>query len=155
MDLRNTTLDDLAAVIGFSATVRLAAWYGGAGSLYVPAQAMPDNLLSRLIGEAAARRLTDEWGGELLSVPHGCHEEELRRNRICCLLERGFSTQDVSALERITVRRVQQVCRELERAGLLSRAVPSKLGRRPGKELRAVPTCTPAAQPTTNPTVPS
>lgn len=133
MELRNTTLDDLASTIGFSATARLAAWYGDAGNLYVPATAEPNNVLSRLIGIAAARKLSEAWGGEFLAIPRlRDHEDDVRKNRIGRMLEKGFNTREIARLERISERRVQQICRELEQAGLIKVVGPAKRGRPPG-----------------------
>jgi hypothetical protein len=126
MDLRNTTLDDLASTIGFSATARLAAWYGDAGNLYVPAAAEASHVLTRLIGLAAARRLSEQWGGEHLAIPRlRDHEDDVRKNRIGRMLEKGFNTAEIARLERISERRVQQVCRELELAGLINVVGPA------------------------------
>lgn len=121
MSLRNNTLDDIAAVIGFSATLRLSAWYGDGGNLYIPANVDEDSLLTRLLGISAAKALSKEWGGEHLAIPRLTnYEEDARKKMICRMLEKGFGTREVSSYMRVSERRVQQICRELEVEGLLT-----------------------------------
>lgn len=128
MDIqKNTTLDDIAAVIGFSATLRLSAWFGNGNNLYVPDTVEDGQVLVRLLGRSAAERLTQAFGREHLAVPRlASYEEDVRRKRIGSLLEGGFSTRQVSQFERISERRVQQICRELEVAGLITPVGPAK-----------------------------
>jgi len=131
MEQRNTTLDDIAAVIGFTATVRLAAWYGNGNNLYVPDVVADDQVLVRLLGRSAAERLSVEFGREWLAIPRlSGYDEDVRRQRVGSMLEKGFSTREVARHERVSERRVQQLCRELEVAGLISPIGPVK---RPGK----------------------
>ena len=42
-------MDDVCAIIGFSATVRLIAWHGGS-HIYVPGEATPGHPLVALMG---------------------------------------------------------------------------------------------------------
>lgn len=127
MDIQNTTLDDIAAVIGFSATLRLSAWFGNGNNLYVPDTVEDGQVLVRLIGRSAAERLTKAFGREHLAVPRlAAYEEDVRRKRIASLLEGGFSTRQISQFDRISERRVQQICRELEVAGLITPVGPAK-----------------------------
>ena len=131
MEQRNTTLDDIAAVIGFTATVRLAAWYGNGNNLYVPDVVADDQVLVRLLGRSAAERLSVEFGREWLAIPRlSGYDEDVRRQRVGSMLEKGFSTREVARHERVSERRVQQLCRELEVAGLIAPLGPVK---RPGK----------------------
>lgn len=128
MDIQNTTLDDIAAVIGFSATLRLSAWFGNGNNLYVPDTVEDGQVLVRLLGRSAAERLTEAFGREHLAVPRlAAYEEDVRRQRIGKLLEGGFSTRQISQFERISERRVQQICRELEVAGLITPVGPAKV----------------------------
>lgn len=120
MSLRNNTLDDISAIIGFSATLRLSAWFGDGGNLYVPAKVDEDSLLTRLLGISAAKALSNEWGGEHIAIPRlTTYEEDNRKKMICRMLEKGFGTREVSNYVRLSERRVQQICRELEVEGLL------------------------------------
>lgn len=127
MELKATTLDDIAAVVGFSAALRLSAWYGDIGSVYVPKDVSEEQNLSRLIGVSAATRLSAEWGGELLSVPSiNAYEDDVKRRTIKRMLERGFGAREVSNYVKLSERRVQQICRELEMIGLLEPIVPRR-----------------------------
>ena len=120
MDHRNTILDDISSVIGFTLTLRVAAWFGNTNSLYVPQTVEEGQLLVMLIGRRPAEKLTEAFPGEWLAVPRlTAYEEDERRHRIALLLTRGFSTREVSKIERMSERRVQQLCRELEVAGVI------------------------------------
>ena len=126
MDRTNTTLDDIAAVIGFSATLRLSAWYGNGNNLYVPNNVEEGQVLVLLIGRSAAQRLTEEFGGGHLAVPRiVSYEEDCRRQRVATLLTRGFSTREVSRFEKVSERRIQQICRELEQCGIIAPVGPA------------------------------
>ena len=127
MELRNTTLDDISAVIGFSATLRLVAWFGDGSNLYVPNTAEEGHLLVRLIGLPAAARLCEAWPGEHLAVPRlRDHEDDLRKRFVARMIEKGFGTREIAGMQRISERRVQQILRELEVAGLVQVAGPAR-----------------------------
>lgn len=127
MELTNTALDDLSSVIGFTATLRLAAWFGDSGNLYVPVQAAEDQVIAKLIGVANARRLSTQWPGEHINVPRlSDYEVDMRRGAIATMLDRGMSTREISHILHIGERRVQQICRELETAGLIDVVGPPK-----------------------------
>ena len=127
MELRNTTLDDISAVIGFSATLRLVAWFGDGGNLYVPNSAEDGHLLVRLLGLPSATRLCEAWPGEHLAVPRlRDHEDDLRKRFVARMIEKGFGTREIAGMQRISERRVQQILRELELAGLVQPAGPAR-----------------------------
>ena len=63
--MRVSTLDDLCAVIGYTATRIIAAWYPGR-QLYVPMRADPAPPLARLIGFPALRALGNFGTGGLV-----------------------------------------------------------------------------------------
>lgn len=118
---QNSSLDDVAAVIGFTATLRLVAWYGDTNAqVYVPEAADPEHEFARVIGLAAFRRLADEWGGQHLAVPTlDAYEEDCRNRRVKLLLERSLSPREIGRIVGLGERRVQQIRRTLEEAGLL------------------------------------
>jgi hypothetical protein len=127
MELKATTLDDIAAVVGFSAALRLSAWYGDLGNVWVPREVDEGQLLPKLIGLSAAKRLSKEWGGEWLSIPRlSAYEDDVKRRTIKRMLERGFGAREVSDYVRLSERRVHQICRELEVIGLLEPVVPKR-----------------------------
>lgn len=122
MEIHKTTLEDISAVIGFTATLRLSAWFGdGTSNCYVPLVAEDGQLIERLIGLPAATALSREWGGEHLAVPRlRDYEDDMRKKAIGRMLEKGFGSREIAAHLRISERRVQQICRELEVAGLIA-----------------------------------
>lgn len=121
MELRNTTLDDIAGVIGFTPTLRLSAWFGAGNNLYVPEVVEDDQVLVRLLGRQNAERMAEAFPCEHLAIPRlTVYEEDSRRLRIAMMLSSGQSTRQVASFERMTERRVQQICRELETAGLIA-----------------------------------
>ena len=127
MELRNTTLDDISSVIGFSATLRLVAWFGDGGNLYVPNTAEEGHLLVRLLGLPSAKRLCEAWPGEHLAVPRlRDHEDDVRKRFVARMIEKGFGTREIAGMQRISERRVQQILRELELAGLVQPAGPAR-----------------------------
>lgn len=117
----NGIADDLAAVIGFTATLRLCAWYGDLNAnLYVPAKAKPGHEIERLIGMAAFTRLCEEWGNETLSIPRlQGYEEDCRNRLLRDLLLKGLSPREINRTLFIGERRVQQLRVHLEEAGML------------------------------------
>ena len=132
MAAKNITLDDISAIIGFTPTLRLAAWYGdGVQNLYVPAEVQPDSTLVRLVGESAARRLSEEWGNEFLAIPFiNRYEVDTKRRAIARMLDRKFGTREIAAHLAMSERRVQQICREMEAEGLIDVAAPVRVKRR-------------------------
>ena len=133
MNLKNSTLDDIAAVIGFTATLRLAAWFGEGGNVYIPFQAEEGQTLVNLLGMPAARRLSEEWPGEHIAVPRPTqYETDLMKRQVVALMEAGFSTRKVSHWLRVSERRIQQIVRELEVAGLMRPVTPAPVRNWPG-----------------------
>jgi len=130
IELRNTTLDDISSVIGFSATLRLSAWFGDLGNLYIPEVAEEGQLLVKLLGMPAARKLSEEWGRERLNVPRlSGYEDDCQRRFIGNMVSLGCSTREISHMARVGERRVQQICRDLEAAGLIPIVMPKKVSR--------------------------
>jgi hypothetical protein len=127
MELKNSTLDDLASVIGFSATLRLSAWYGDVANLYVPREVTEHQALVKLIGLPLARRLSAEWGGQSIAVPRlSTYERDSNNRLIMRMLEQGFETREISRYLRLSDRRVLQIMRELEMIGLLEPQAPKR-----------------------------
>jgi hypothetical protein len=127
MEIENTILDDIAAVVGLTPALRLAAWFGDGNNLYVPTEANEGQLIARLIGISAAKRLSAEFGNQHLAIPRiRSYETDLKRRLIARMLEQRFSTREIATIVRMSERRVQQVCRELEQAGLIDVVIPEK-----------------------------
>lgn len=119
MDVKNTTHEDLAQIIGFSSTLRLAAYYGGR-NLTVPRNVSEQTVLAKVIGVAAARMLSAEYAGECMAVPTlHLAEVELRNAKVLDQLRSGMSTDVVAANAGLSVRRVQQLRLQFEAMELL------------------------------------
>ena len=142
MEIKNTTLDDLSAVVGFSAALRLSAWFGNGGNVYVPGTARENQLLSKLIGISAAKALSEAWGSEHIAIPRiSQYEDDVLKREIGRMFEHGMGSREISMHKRISERRVQQICRELECAELISIVSPDTFSSKPmpltpGKDLQ-------------------
>jgi hypothetical protein len=113
MSLQPTTLDDICAAVGYTATRTLLAWYEGKW-LYVPASYSPKHPLSRLVGEHALKSLVGEFGGEMVRIPTDNRDRNLRRNRdIAEDLCRGVPLQDLALKHDLTPRRIEQLRSDL------------------------------------------
>ena len=127
MASQNTTLDDIASVIGFSATMRLSAWFSNGSSLYIPEQLTDDCLLVKLVGRSAAERLSKEWPKKLVWVPTMSGYDELRRRRVIHrMLEQKFGSKEIARTIGMSEKRVLQITRELEEDGFLDPIAPDE-----------------------------
>jgi hypothetical protein len=119
MDVKNTTHEDLAQIVGFSATIRLTAYFGGR-NLFVPKSVSEETVLAKVIGESAAKLLAQEYGGDVVWVPTlHLAEVDLRNARVLEQLRKGVSTDVVAANAGLSVRRVQQLRLQFEAHELL------------------------------------
>ena len=123
MELCNTMMDDVAAAIGYSATNRLMVWFAGR-NLYIPNSLTDDHILVKLIGDSAARRLKEEFGGMVLTIPKSPDmNAEKRRVAVWRLLKENNNPsiviQKASDELGISRRRVEQIIQELKNAGLI------------------------------------
>jgi hypothetical protein len=119
MDVKNTTHEDLAQIIGFSSTLRLAAYYGGR-NLTVPRNVSEQTVLAKVIGLSAAKMLSTEFAGECLWVPTlHIAEVEMRNAKVLEQLRNGYGTDQVAANAGLSVRRVQQLRLQFEAMELL------------------------------------
>jgi hypothetical protein len=132
MQIPNTTLDDICAVIGLNATVHLVVWFGDDNSLYVPDKVDGEHFLARLIGLENATRLSAEWPSQIIHIPSfRAYEDLLKRKQIGRQFEMGFGSREIATQFRVTERRVQQICRELESAGLIPVIGPTEKSKKP------------------------
>ena len=129
MASQNTTLDDLASVIGFSATMRLSAWFSNGSSLYIPAQVTDECVLVKIVGRSAAERLSKEWPKKLVWVPTMAGYDDMRRRRmICRMLEQGFGSKEIARTIGMSEKRILQITRELVVDGFLQPVAPEENG---------------------------
>lgn len=125
-DLINSTLDDISAVIGFSATVRLAANYGDR-DVNVPQVVSALHPVAMLIGSSRMDALHACWQGERIAVPSlKIVEAEIRRAKILSLLLQGVGTYAIAELMGLTERRVYQIKKEFIADGLIKLVIPAK-----------------------------
>lgn len=126
MDIKNTILDDISAVIGFTATVRIVVWKGGE-QLYVPVYVSDDHPLAKLIGTSAYAALVKAFAGDTLRLPSdvGVRRSEYvtrdqRFHSIELLMRRELEdARSIAEVVSLSMRRVQQITKELgERLGL-------------------------------------
>lgn len=126
-DLVNTTLDDIAPVVGFSAAIRLSAHYGGR-DLHVPIEFNVEHPISRLIGEARMKALVNTWPGERLSIPTlATIRSETRDAKVLSLLLRGVDCYAIANVTEIGYRRVKQLRQEFVTSGILTENVTSEI----------------------------
>lgn len=115
----NTNLDDIAAVIGYSPTRQLVAWYAGR-KLYVPSEPREAHPLRVLLGRAALRRLVREWPGQHIRIPTLAEDQRLVREReIAEALVAGESDGVIAGRYNLTPERIGQIRRALTGSGLL------------------------------------
>lgn len=115
----NGILEDLSAVIGYTATTTLIDFLGGK-SLYVPQEAHHDHMLSKLIGGPAFKALSREYGNEVLNLPFDYRRERNQRNRLIgALVQMGVGVSDVARTAGISTRQVDHVILELRTIGIL------------------------------------
>lgn len=124
--LKNGILEDIGAVIGAGAALRLAGWQDGA-PVYIPATATPDHRLCAILapddpaaGLELLTRLAAEFGGETICIPKAAELDYMRRRgQICRHLRRGVSVRCIAHQLGISERQVTNHRRWLEDAGLL------------------------------------
>lgn len=127
--LNSLDLDDVCAVVGYTSTRILAAWFGGR-DLWLPKQYRTDHPLNLLIGASAAKALAEAFPGERLAVPSTSDDARYRRDRLIAeLLVTGVSCGAIAQWVDMTPRAVEQLRVELIERGWLIYAGPE--GRRP------------------------
>jgi hypothetical protein len=115
----NRTIDDVAAIVGFSATLRLIQWYGGS-NVYVPDSPTPNHPLTAILGESALRALCEEFGNQTLWVPSDIERPDIElKKSVAKAVLKGRGSLAISVELGITQRQVQRIRRDLEESGLL------------------------------------
>lgn len=123
--MNNTTLDDIAAVIGFTATLRLAAWFADQRCVYIPKVVKPDQILVRLLGESRAKRLSENWPGKHVAVfPVKSYAKDRQKKIIHDLVKVKVGISKIALILDVSDHTVFNIIRELELAGLLEPIAP-------------------------------
>lgn len=129
--LIGSVLDDLSPIVGFTATLALAAWWADR-NLYVPASARPDHPLASVIGLPALRALVAEFGGQTLAIPADVQALRFRRDRaICERFAEGWTPARVADEFELSPRRAEQLRADLVARGWLDFAA-GRLSKRVG-----------------------
>lgn len=111
-DKTNGLIEDLGAIMGMEASLRLLALYGGS-SLYVPLEVTCNHPLALVLGLRPFQRFVDEYGGEVLSVPANTEYDRLRRVRkVVRLLHDGVDVNEIARRLEITPRHVRNLRRQ-------------------------------------------
>ena len=102
---------------------------------------LKNQLLPKLIGISAAKALSEAWGSEHIAIPRiSQYEDDVLKREIGRMFEHGMGSREISMHKRISERRVQQICRELECAELISIVAPETVAKpmpvTPGKDLQ-------------------
>ncbi len=150
----NTVLDDISAVIGFTPTMRLAAWYGDT-NLYVPTYLELESPLAGLIGSSAYAALVKEFGGKTLSIPHGTMAADKMQRTIAEMLVLGIGPEKIADFLFVSERRVWQIInilRERKLIALISNRTKNALRKSRGENAGAnAGAKTPLEKPPVNP----
>lgn len=119
MQRKNSTADDISAVIGFTATMAICTWFGDR-NLYVPLLATDEHPVSLLIGFAAWKRMVGEFGGDTLAIPTTSKHEQTNVERtIAEMIGLGRGSNEIAEKTGLTYRRVQQIRLRIEASGLI------------------------------------
>lgn len=126
----NGVIEDICALIGYTATCSLVDWFGG-GNVFIPCQIDPGHPLCKVLGVSAFRRLFNHYDGKkgndrTLWVPTGYQREIDRRDRmIAGLYSCGLTTSQIASISCMSKRHVQSVKNRIESLGLMSMVVRS------------------------------
>lgn len=128
--MRVTTLDDLCAVVGYTATRIIAAWFPGR-QLYVPQRAYPGHPLALLIGYSALQALVAEYAVEKFDIPHPDYDDRFRRDRrVAEMLVAGLTAGEIADQLGTSTRFVERRRADLVERGWLEWAAAAGPGRR-------------------------
>lgn len=117
--MQPSIIDDIGAIIGVSATMRLMALFGGT-KLYIPETIRADHPIAHGIGSTAAAQLSNHFAREHIDLPEGEEFMRLHRvRRVASLLRTGMSPRDVGMLVGVSTRQAGNYRAEAERLGLL------------------------------------
>lgn len=118
-EIKNGTIEDLGPLIGYSATVRLTALYGGS-VMHIPVAAYGDHPIARLIGVNAMRALCAEYGGDKLRITnHVEYDRLLKVRRVAELIKNGMSYAGIEQITATPPRSIQRYRRLAEHYGIL------------------------------------
>lgn len=130
-DRSNGVVEDIAAVIGYTATCSLVDWFGG-GNVFIPNQIDHSHPICKVLGVSAFSRLFNHYDGKkgnerILWVPTGYQREIDRRDRmIAGLYSCGLTTSEIASIASMSKRHVQSVKNRIEQLGLMDMVVRNR-----------------------------
>lgn len=137
--MANAVLEDIAAKIGFSATVRLAAVHGRS-NIYIPARISAAHPLARLLGLEIAQTLSKEFGNEILYVGDISDFERWRMVRsAAAMFKRGMSIEDITSALMISKPTCRKLLKEADAINLVQQHAASQ--QREGDPQQKLPLC--------------
>lgn len=146
--MENSILEDFGAVVGYTATRKVIAWFGGR-HLYVPRQALASHALADLVGMPVLRAMVAEFGGERIFIPSSSEDDRYLRDReIAERVAAGESTPEIAAAMSLTERRVEQIRAELAERGWIIYAEGYKRAMRRSRIARRASASAPPPVPT-------
>ena len=100
---------ELVALIGFSATIRLVEWRPGV-PIYIPQNIDTDHPLAHAVGMVGASALVTNYGGETITIPN-CKRAlcKIRHRQIVQSRAEGYSQTEAALLYGITPRQIRKV----------------------------------------------
>ncbi|WP_281983003.1 hypothetical protein [Azonexus hydrophilus] len=136
MQTTNTVLEDIAAEIGFGATVRLAAVYGGS-TIRIPTKCSDGHPLVKLLGHTCVGRLAVMFPSpETLDVPNLAEFERWRKVKaVASLASRDVPKADIATLTAMSPRHVGNMLKLAAKVGL----VEAKPDRKPAGDPDTTP----------------
>ena len=128
----NGVLEDISAVIGFTATTRLVAMFGP-GKILIPVEPHSDHVITQSIGEPAMRALVNEWGGQIIELCMNADFHHARLLRaVASMFKAGMSAKDVAGIVGLKERHVRRLRGEAEDIGILPLVLRTKGAKRAG-----------------------
>ena len=104
----NSSTEELAAMLGLTATSRLMALYAEE-LVDIPTDAPPGHPLEKLLGKSAFWRLRAEFGGKTLRVPLNTEADRISLIRaIATLISRGQRVNDIAELTSLSRHRIRR-----------------------------------------------
>lgn len=129
MQRSETTMDEIAQVVGYTNARNLQAWWAGQ-QLYVPVRAESDHPLALLLDMRLLRLLVDRYAGAQIKIPTDVADERARRERLIAeMIADGVPHSDIGKRFDLSARRVQQVQEELLLRGWMRLAEGAKAAR--------------------------
>jgi len=133
MQTNNTVLEDIAAEIGFGATVRLAAVYGGS-TIRIPIKCSDGHPLVKILGHTCVVRLAAMFPSpETLDVPNLAEFERWRKVKaVASLASRDVPKADIATLTAMSPRHVGNMLKLAAEVGLVEAKPDRKPAGDPG-----------------------